>query len=59
MFINKLLEKIFMVVINMGSCILLLSLNKKINDNKNGSYSLTIYCMTNIGLSKHFELIVI
>ena len=48
-----------MVVINMGSCILLLSLNKKINGNKNGSYSLTIYCMTNIGLSKHFELIVI
>ena len=48
-----------MMVINMGCCILLLSLNKKINGNNNGSYSLTIYCMTNIGLSKHFELIII
>lgn len=43
-----------------GSYILLLSLNKKNNnDNKNSSHSLNPYYMSNIDLSKHFELIIL
>lgn len=51
-----------MVIIKMGSCILHLSLNKKNNNdnkNKNGSHSLNTYYMSSIGLSEHFELIII
>jgi len=48
-----------MVVMWMGSCILFLRLNKKNNDNRNSSHSLNTYYISNIELSKHFELTVI